>query len=420
MNITNIFVDYLYGLSVSNLRAEALEQARLSLLDYRGVAAAGAKMLKRQGDAFMDTALKQGGNVSVIGFRQKTTLHNAAFLNAMCAHITELDDGHRAGQIHLGASIISALLPVAEVENLSEDDILRGVVVGYEAAVRLAMAVNPAHKLRGYHTSGTCGTIGVAVAIAVALNFSREQMKVAVSAAVAGASGLLEMQEDESELKPYNLAHAAVGGITAAYCALAGFKGPDDAIGGKRGFLSVLTDNPRIQFLTEFDEQYLQIEKIYRKLYAACRHAHSAIEAAIVLKERNHIDSTSITRILVETYGMAINGHDHKEIKGLQSAKMSIPFSVALALRKGNAGLQDYNEESLNDEEIVRLMNLVEMKEDPEISSWLPGKRAARVTISLVDKSYSLCVEYPKGEPENPICESKINNKVYAFLHYSL
>ena len=247
MNITDIFVDYLYELPVSDLRAEAVEQARLCLLDYKGVTAAGAKILQEQGNAFLDRVLKQGGNVGVIGFKEKTTLHNAAFLNAMSAHMAELDDGHRAGQIHLGASIISALLPVAEVESLTEDAILRGIVVGYEAAIRLAMAVNPAHKLKGYHTSGTCGTIGVAVAIAVALKFTREQMKVAVSAATASASGLLEMQEDESELKPYNLANAAVGGITAAYCALAGFKGPDDAIGGKRGFLSLLTENPRIQ-----------------------------------------------------------------------------------------------------------------------------------------------------------------------------
>ena len=411
MNITDIFVDYLYGLSVSNLRAEAVEQARLCLLDYKGVTAAGAKILKKQGVAFLDRVLKQGGNVSILGFQEKTTLHNAAFLNAMSAHMAELDDGHRAGQIHLGASIISALLPVAEVEELTEEAVLRGIVVGYEAAIRLAMAVNPAHKLKGYHTSGTCGTIGVAVAIAAAIKFTREQMKVAVSAATATASGLLEMQEDESELKPYNLANAAVGGITAAYCALAGFKGPDDAIGGKRGFLTVLTENPRIQYLTEFKENYLQVETVYRKLYAACRHAHSAIEAAIILRKKNSIDSASISDILIETYGMAIKGHDHKEIKGIQSAKMSIPFSVALALKIGRAGLGDYNEINLTDEEIYRLMDLIRIVEDPEISSWLPGKRAARVTIVSAGNSYSTCVEYPKGEPENPISATEIIEK---------
>ena len=118
MNITDIFVDYLYGLSDSELRAEAVDQARLCLLDYKGVTAAGAKILQEQDNAFLERVLKQGGKVSVFGFQEKTTLHNAAFLNAMSAHMAELDDGHRAGQIHLGASIISALLPVSEVEGL--------------------------------------------------------------------------------------------------------------------------------------------------------------------------------------------------------------------------------------------------------------------------------------------------------------
>lgn len=411
MNITDIFVDYLYGLSVSDLRAEAVEQARLCLLDYKGVTVAGAKILQKQGNTFLDYVLKQGGEVSVIGFQHKTTLHNAAFLNAMSAHVAELDDGHRVGQIHLGASIISALLPVSEVEGILKDAVLRGIVVGYEAAIRLAMAVNPDHKLRGFHTSGTCGTIGVAVAVAAALKFTREQMKVAVSAATASASGLLEMQENESELKPFNLAHAAVAGITAAYCALAGFKGPDDAIGGKRGFLSVMTESPKIQYLSEFNEPYLQIERIYRKLYAACRHAHSAIEAAITLRNGYGIKSSSISSILIETYGMAIKGHDHKDIRGIQSAKMSIPFSVALALKTGHAGLRDYNKMNLADEEIHRLMDLIQIVEDPVISSWLPGKRAARVTIESADNSFTTCVGYPKGEPENPITSLEIIEK---------
>ena len=411
MNITDIFVDYLYGLSASDLRAEAIEQARLCLLDYKGVANAGAKMLEKKGSDFLTRVLNQGGEVSVIGFPQKTTLHNAAFLNAMSAHMAELDDGHRAGQIHLGASIISALLPVAEVEALSEDAILRGIVIGYEAAIRLAMAVNPIHKQLGYHTSGTCGTFGVAIAIASALQFSREQMKVAFSAAAACASGLLEMQEDESELKPYNVAHAAVGGITAAYCALAGFKGPDDALCGRRGFLSIMTLSPKLYYLSEFNGRLLQIETVYRKLYAACRHAHSAIEAAITLKNQYHIDPSTITSILIETYGMAIKGHDHKEIKGIQSAKMSVPFSVALALKVGNAGLKDYNEKNLSDQEIIRLTNVVRMVEDPEIASWLPNKRAARVTIVAGEETFTTCVEYPKGEPENPLTESEIIEK---------
>jgi 2-methylcitrate dehydratase PrpD len=108
---------------------------------------------------------------------------------------------------------------------------------------------------------------------------------------------------------------------------------------------------------------------------------------------------------------MAIWGHDHKEIKGILSAKMSIPFGVALALKTGNAGLRDYNVKNLSDQEIIRLTNVVRMVEDSEIASWLPNKRAARVTIVSGKETFTACVEYPKGDPENPLTESEINEK---------
>lgn len=410
--ITDIFVGHLYRMSSSPIGEIAIEQARLCLLDYKEVTQVGSGIFKEHINVFLDNAKNQGGDVSIIGRTERTTLQNAAFLNAMSAHVTELDDGHRQGQIHLGASIISALLPVAEVEGLSEDDIMRGIVVGYEAAIRLAMAMNPSHKLRGYHTSGTCGTIGTSMAIAAAMRFSLPQMKTALSAAAASAAGLLELQENDSELKPYNIAQAAVGGITAAYCGLTGFKGPDDALGGRRGMLAVMTDYPKLEYLTSFLEDYYQIEKIYRKPYAACRHAHSAIEAALILKNKHDFDLRDIERVRIETYGMAITGHDHKDVRGIQSAKMSVPFSVALALVRGHAGIKDYTEDAVNDKTVRAVLNKIEMIENQEMNSWLPNKRAARVVIILTDDSYSELIEYPKGEPENPMCEDDLINRI--------
>ena len=233
-NLSDIFVGNLYRIVQDGVPEAVSEQARLCLFDYKACAIGGAMMMKEETKKFFDVVAPQGGNISVIGFDQKTTLNNAAFIQAINVHATELDDGHRLGMIHLGASIISALLPVAEVEQLSNEVVLLGIVVGYEAAIRTAMAMQPSHKVKGYHTSGTCGTIGAAMAIAAAMHMPKQTMKTALSAATASASGLLEMQEDKSQLKPYNLAQAAVGGITAAFAARTGFIGPDNPLGGKR------------------------------------------------------------------------------------------------------------------------------------------------------------------------------------------
>lgn len=409
MNITDSFVDHLYAMANEILPEWVKEQAALCAIDYLGCAAAGSILMAAKNLQFLNVVKKQVGESGVIGTDYKTSLHNAAFLNAMNAHATELDDGHRLGMIHLGASIFSALMAVAELENISKENVLQGAVVGYEAAVLTAMAMQPSHKVRGYHTSGTCGTIGSAMAIAAAMRFTKNEMKSALSAATAGAAGLLEMQEDDSELKPYNLAHAAVAGIMAAYAAKAGYTGPADPLGGKRGLLAVMSENAKTELLTQFEPDRYEIERIYRKPYAACRHCHPAIEAALTIKHEHGIEPADIATVQVETYKLAVGGHDHKDIQGVASAKLSTPFSVALALIKDSANLMDFNQGTVNDVMILELMKKVRVHINDELTSWSPLRRAAIVKITTTNGVvFSHEVDYPKGEPENPMTRQEV------------
>ena len=78
-------------------------------------------------------------------------------------------------------------------------------------------------------------------------------------------------------------------------------------------------------------------KRLYEK-YASCRHSHSAIEAAIDIMKINNIDLDEITKVNIYTYQSAIIGHDHKVVEGVNAAKMSTPYSVAVALVTGEGG----------------------------------------------------------------------------------
>ena len=106
--------------------------------------------------------------------------------------------------------------------------------MGYEAACRVAIAMQPSHKNRGYHTAGTCGTIGCAVGVAYALGMNKAQMKRVLTSAAGSAAGMLEIQEQKSEIKPYNVGRAAMDGLAAAYMGLTDYETPDDMFGGER------------------------------------------------------------------------------------------------------------------------------------------------------------------------------------------
>ncbi len=409
MNSTDAFVEYLFEMNTS-IPERVIDKAKQCVMDYLGAVYAGASVNRT---AFDQLQNMQEGKCTVFGCPIKTDELTASFINGYNAHTVEMDDGHRFGMIHLGASIISAVLAVGEIEKIEFRRILSGIVIGYEAAVRMAVSVQPGHKKRGFHTSGTCGTAGAAIGAAFALGYDREEVKSTISAAATSAAGLLEIQEDSSQLKPYNIAHASMSGVMAARIGKCRFVPPDDMLGGKRGALRILSDFFSKEKLIHRSELY-EIERIYVKPYAACRHCHSAIEGAISIAESCSVLPKEVKRIDVYTYELAVKGHDHKKIRGVASAKLSLPYSVAAAFVRKSGGLEIFGIEEINDKDILAMTDKVHVIPVEEFTAASPDKRISEVHVVTQDHTYCHRVDYAKGEPENPLLKEEIEEK---FIH---
>lgn len=97
-------------------------------------------------------------------------------MDGLNAHVLDFDDGTSTGIIHLGSPIFSVLLPIAEKYHCSIiDKILKAAVIGYEASFTMAVSIQPLHKSLGYHITGSCGILGIAMAGSYLLDFSREK-----------------------------------------------------------------------------------------------------------------------------------------------------------------------------------------------------------------------------------------------------
>jgi len=419
-NATDQFIDRLMMVGETQLAAAIVQQVKMCVLDYIGCTLAGAKMSEPRSRAYLKSFRTDKGMTTVIGLDERSSLLTAAMMNGIHAHVAELDDGHRYGMMHPGAPVISAMLAAAQQEQMNGKQFIKGIVAGYEAAIRLASAVQPNHKLRGYHATGTCGTIGVAMAIAAALDLTKDNMKSALSAAVTSAAGVLEVIDDNSELKPYNVGRAVVAGMNAAYTGRVGMKGPDDILMGKRGFFGAIAEPVELSYISESDPNELCIGQIYRKPYAACRHCHSAIEAALLIGRSHEIALNRIKEIRVETYRLAVEGHDHTDIRGISSAKMSTPYSVAVSLKCGKADYQQFMPEFLDDAEVAGLARKVMVYEKAELSELMPHKRVAIVKMVMNDgQELTQRVDYPKGEPENPISMDELTAKFRSLAMYA-
>lgn len=402
MNLTDRFLQNIFRIRRMTYSSEVEALVRTYLADTIGVTFAGAYDLRAKEEAILSLQNSKGAS-KPIGLNKDCSLADALFVNGLSAHFLELDDGVRYGVIHPSAPLFSALIPIAIENNVVWDDFLRGTICGYETSIRIASAMQPHHYSAGYHPTATCCTLGVAVGIAVMLGWDDEVVKDAFSAACISACGSLKVLEDVSQLKPYNSAKAALNGYMSAVMAKAGFAGPSDPLDGDTGFLKMMASSYNEVILTG-ERDYLYLEKIYQKPYASCRHTHPEIEACFNIRKTTGFALERVDHVKITTYKGVVGKHDFKDIHGESSARMSIPYSVVIALATGKAGIAEFAEPYVSDEAILNLTQKVDVVPDEELSKLVPDKRVAIVEVVMQDGSILTDkVEYPKGEPENPL-----------------
>ena len=416
MNRSIAYLKAIDGVWRTPIPEPVMARARKSLLDYLAVACAGAAFQKDKLEKYFAFSLPEEGRFRAIGTGKDLALKEAVFLNGLNGHALDFDDGTNSGIIHLGSPIFSLLLPLSQRYGIAVDDMLKAAIVGYEASYTMAVSIQPGHKAMGYHATGTCGTLGAAIAASYMLGFSEEERFQTFAAACVAASGMLKVLDDGSELKPYNVAKASLLALTALQLAKSGFKGHADPLGG-RGFFKMMTGKEDIDLRPVLLGGSYAIMKSYTKPYASCRYTHPAVEAAIRLRARLRVED--VTEILVKTYDLAVAGHDHTVIPGSYSAKMSIPYATAAGLLYGKAGLQEFSEEAVKGAEILRLTEKVRVTADDALSAAFPGIQAAVVSIRTKDSCFTERVDFPKGEPENPLTEEEFRSRYDGLMAYA-
>ena len=417
MNQSELFLQEIDKVYNAKMPAEVLARAKQSLLDYLAVTYAGAHFQAERLEKYYEFAQPEAGEFRAIGTGRDLALKEAVFLNGLNAHALDFDDGTNSGIIHLGSPIFSLLLPLSQRYEVSLEQLLHAAVTGYEASYTMAVSIQPGHKAMGYHATGTCGVLGATLAAAYMLGFSKEERFHAFATAAVSATGMLKVLDDGSELKPYNVAKTALLSLTSLQLAKAGFKGHEDPLGG-RGFLKMMTGREDVELKSTLLDGTYAIMKSYTKPYASCRYTHPAVEAAVFIRNEYGIKPADVEQIDIKTYDLAVAGHEHTEIENSYSAKMSTPYAVAVGLIYGKAGLQEFEETMVKDETVAALTRKVRVSADDELSAIFPKVQAAIVTLQAGGKSYTKRVDFPKGEPENPLTEEEFKARYDGLMAY--
>jgi 2-methylcitrate dehydratase PrpD len=402
--LSEIIARYVTDTNYPDLPLHVQKKVKECFIDWLGCCFAGATLEPVHSLMQVFTEENKTGKSRVIGTSAYLDSLSAALVNGTSAHSMEMDDIYKYGLYHPAAPVISAAFAVAESIRASGAELLAGIVVGYEISNRIAAAVNPSHY-KYWHTTGTVGTFGAAVAACKILKASNEQIVWALGNAGTQAAGLWECTGTMA--KPFHAGKAAFNGLLAALSAKKGLTGPRKILEGDAGFFKAMSQfsGDIYEIFADLGQKYTILDNTF-KAYPSCGHTHAPIDAALAIINKNDLDLSKVQEIKVSTYrsGIKVAGIDAP--KDPVEAKFSIAYCVACALQNKGVTLNDFNWPP--PKPLLDLMTKVSLEIDPECEQAFPGKRGARVKITTEKDTYVEFKSCRKGDPENPLTQDEL------------
>ena len=93
-------------------------------------------------------------------------------------------------------------------------------------------------------------------------------------------------------------------------------------------------------------------------------------------------------------------------------------YAVAVGLIYGKAGFQEFEEDLVSDPTVCNLTEKVHVTANDELSAVFPKKQAAIVTVQARGERFTKRVDFPKGEPENPLTGEEFKARYDGLMAY--
>lgn len=380
----------------------------LHLLDTLGAALSGTRSTEFR---HVRALAAPGGAARLLASGQPTSPRDAALVNGVAAHVFELDDS--GGCDHSGAVILPALLAaLADIETpVSGGDFLSAWLAGYEVGRRVLDASGGygAHNGAGWHSTGTCGTLAAAAAVSRLRGYDAATTRQAIMLATSFSSGLWAFIHDGSQAKKIHAGRAAEGGLLAADLARAGISGPSqvfDEVWG--GFFQTYTGTAAPEALSRDLGRDWMIERASLKPYAACRGAHSAIDAVSDILAASGRGTGQIVAIDLQLPQFLMDMCGAARLGTLAGAQMSLGYALAALRVFGRVDLEQYSAAARHDPRMAEFIPQIRFRPDPDMDQMAEPI----VTVSFDDGTQETAmVPRATGSSERPMSDAAIRAK---------
>lgn len=400
--VTEELAEFIGGVRYDNLSDEVIEKTERAILDTLASLIGGVPTE----NARLSCAAAQssfGAGPAPVWFTEKR-LHplGALFANCAAASSLDIDDGHCLAAGHPGAAIIPAVLMEAAELGSDANQVLTGVALGYDVALRIAAARRFNNTMS--FASGQWTGFGVAAAVGWLRGLRAQQLANAM--AIAGAEAPQNLPQGDCQASsvkgssPWSTV-TALFAVTRADC---GMSGSIDMLDRAHAYdVSAIT--------ADLGRRWL-ITETYLKPYAACRYTHPVIDAVLALVSGGDKEGP-IGRILVEIFPEARKLPNETAPKSLEGGQFSVPFAAALAALRGAEAFRPLRPHSLSDADVVELAKRVEIRYPDEFAGTFPERTPARVTMVLGGREAIAEVPRPLGDARNPMEQSAVEDKLH-------
>ena len=327
---------------LSEISADVQHEAKRSILNIIGTAFSGCREIAVEKALEVMGPYSGAATSSIIGRTERCDPPLAAFINAMSANIFDYDDNHPATIIHPSAPLLPALLAHAEAQGVSGQSLLRAFIIGGEVECRIGNAMSPYHYARGWHITSTCGIFGAAFGVGSLLKLKPEQFLFAAGNAAVQSSGLVEALG--SMAKSVSVGNAARLGMMSALLAKADFDGPSEPLTGKRGFLRVYSDEPKLGELTENLGEVWEIGKNTYKPYPAGVVLNPVIDASLEIASRPEFNAKAVKSITLKGHSLLRQRTDRSDVATGRESQVSAQHAIAIAFQRQKAGLDEFSD----------------------------------------------------------------------------
>lgn len=185
------------------------------------------------------------GPATVLAQGTSASAGMAAFANGVATHALLYEDLNLTSADHPGAVIVPATLAAAEAAanaTATIEDLLLGVLAGYEVQLFLGALAGDGVIARGFRTTSIFGAVAAAVAAAKVWRLPEMQVAAATSIGANFAGGLTEGWSHGSHEPYFQAGMAAQQGLLAARLATGGAAYATPTFEGANGYLRAFAD----------------------------------------------------------------------------------------------------------------------------------------------------------------------------------